>query len=72
MTANQGPYPAQYPVQFTVEYPDRPLNRLTSFCKHSAHSRVVMGSAGFAGGYGGSAGAGGRQGLPSMRSHRTA
>src|SRR5438477_12254998 len=31
MTANQGPYPAQYPVQFAVEYPDRPLNRLTSF-----------------------------------------
>jgi hypothetical protein len=31
MTADQGPYPAQYPVQFAVEYPDRPLNRLTSF-----------------------------------------
>ena len=31
MTANQGPYPAGYPVQFAVEYPDRPLNRLTSF-----------------------------------------
>ena len=31
MTTNQGPYPAQYPVQFAVEYPDRPLNRLTSF-----------------------------------------
>ena len=24
-------YPAQYPVQFSVEYPDRPLNRLTTF-----------------------------------------
>jgi hypothetical protein len=23
--------PASYPVQFTVEYPDRPLNRLTTF-----------------------------------------
>ena len=31
MTTDQGPYPAHYPVQFTVEYPDRPLNRLTSF-----------------------------------------
>src|SRR5689334_4933556 len=31
MTTNQGPYPAQYPVQFAVEYPDRPLNRVTSF-----------------------------------------
>ena len=31
MTADQGPYPAEYPVQFAVEYPDRPLNRLTSF-----------------------------------------
>jgi hypothetical protein len=27
MTTDQGPYP----VQFAVEYPDRPLNRLTSF-----------------------------------------
>jgi hypothetical protein len=31
MTTNQSPYPAQYPLQFAVEYPDRPLNRLTSF-----------------------------------------
>ena len=31
MTADQGSYPAEYPVHFTVEYPDRPLNRLTSF-----------------------------------------
>ena len=31
MTTAQGPYPLQYPVQFAVEYPDRPLNRLTSF-----------------------------------------
>jgi hypothetical protein len=31
MTADQGPFPAEYPVQFAVEYPDRPLNRLTSF-----------------------------------------
>src|SRR6266487_6490943 len=31
MVTDQGPYPAQYPVQFAVEYPDRPLNRLTSF-----------------------------------------
>jgi Domain of unknown function (DUF4389) len=31
MTTDQGPYPAQYPVQFAVEYQDRPLNRLTSF-----------------------------------------
>ena len=39
--------------------------------KHSAHSRVVMGSAGFGWGYGENACAGGRQGLPSMRSCRT-
>ena len=31
MTTDQDPYPAQYPVQFAVEYPDRPLSRLTSF-----------------------------------------
>jgi hypothetical protein len=31
MTTDQSPYPAQYPVAFAVEYPDRPLNRLTSF-----------------------------------------
>ena len=31
MIADQGPYPGEYPVQFAVEYPDRPLNRLTSF-----------------------------------------
>jgi hypothetical protein len=31
MTTAQGPYPVQYPVQFAVDYPDRPLNRLTSF-----------------------------------------
>ena len=28
MTTDQGRYPAQYPVQFAVEYPDRPLSRL--------------------------------------------
>ena len=31
MTTDQGPYQVQYPVQFAVQYPDRPLNRLTSF-----------------------------------------
>ncbi|MEP7024546.1 MAG: DUF4389 domain-containing protein [Actinomycetota bacterium] len=31
MIADQGPYPGEYPVQFAVEYPDWPLNRLTSF-----------------------------------------
>jgi hypothetical protein len=31
MTTAQSPYPVQYPVQFAVDYPDRPLNRLTSF-----------------------------------------
>ena len=31
MIADQGPYPGEDPVQFAVEYPDRPLNRLTSF-----------------------------------------
>ena len=31
MTMDQDRYPAQYPLQFAVEYPDRPLNRLTSF-----------------------------------------
>ena len=27
----QQPYPEPYPVQFSVDYPDRPLNRLTTF-----------------------------------------
>ena len=31
MTADQGPYPAGCAVRFAVEYPDRPLDRLTSF-----------------------------------------
>jgi hypothetical protein len=31
MIADQGPYSADYPVHFAVEYPDRPLSRLTSF-----------------------------------------
>ena len=31
MTADQSPNPAEYPVHFAVDYPDRPLNRLTSF-----------------------------------------
>jgi hypothetical protein len=31
MTTDQGSIPAEYPVHFAVEYPDRPLNRLTSF-----------------------------------------
>ena len=31
MTTDQGPYPVQYPVQFSVDYPDRPLNRVTTF-----------------------------------------
>ena len=31
MTTDQGPYPVPYPVRFAIEYPDRPLNRLTSF-----------------------------------------
>jgi putative transposase len=44
---------------------------LTHGGKHSAHSRVVMGSASAGGGYGENACAGGRQGLPSMRSCRT-
>ena len=39
--------------------------------KHSAHSRVVIGSAGFCSGYGESACVGGCHGLPSMRSCRT-
>jgi hypothetical protein len=41
------------------------------YCKHSAHSRVVIGSAVSGWGYGEQAAAGGRQGLPSMRSCRT-
>jgi hypothetical protein len=36
MTTDRGPYPAEYPVQFAVEYPDRPLNRLTSFFRIAA------------------------------------
>ena len=31
MTTDTGPYPAQYPVQFAVDYPDRQLDRLTTF-----------------------------------------
>jgi len=31
MTTDQDFYPTGYPVQFAVEYPDRLLNRLTSF-----------------------------------------
>ncbi len=31
MTTDTGPYPGQYPVQFAVDYPDRHLDRLTSF-----------------------------------------
>jgi hypothetical protein len=27
----QPPYPASYPVQLSIDYPDRPLSRLTSF-----------------------------------------
>jgi hypothetical protein len=27
----QASYPAEYPVQFWIDYPDRPLNRLTTF-----------------------------------------
>jgi len=30
-TIGQQPYPEAYPVQFSVDYPDRPLNRLTTF-----------------------------------------
>ena len=40
-------------------------------CKHSAHSRMVMGGAGSGWGYGENACTGGRQGVPSMRSCRT-
>jgi hypothetical protein len=28
---NQASYPAEYPVQLSIDYPDRPLNRVTSF-----------------------------------------
>src|SRR5450755_4936503 len=28
---SQPPYPAPYPVQLSIDYPDRPLSRLTSF-----------------------------------------
>ncbi len=31
MITDQSPHPGQYPVQFAVEYPDRQLNRVTSF-----------------------------------------
>src|ERR1700735_3870454 len=31
MVTEQGPNPDQYRVQFAVEYPDRPLSRLTAF-----------------------------------------
>jgi hypothetical protein len=45
-----------YPVQFSVEYPDRPLNRLTTFFRIFTAIPIVIVYAGVTGGYGGTSG----------------
>jgi hypothetical protein len=42
-----------YPVQFSVEYPDRPLNRLTTFFRLFTAIPIVIVFAGVTGGYSG-------------------
>jgi hypothetical protein len=42
---------ATYPVRFSVEYPDRPLNRLTTFFRLFAAIPIVIVLAGVSGGY---------------------
>jgi hypothetical protein len=48
----------QYPVQLSVEYPDRPLNRLTTFFRVFTVIPIAIVLAGVTGGYGGSSGFG--------------
>ena len=47
-----------YPVQFSVEYPDRDLNRLTTFFRIFMLIPIVIVYAGVAGGYADSSGVG--------------
>jgi hypothetical protein len=46
----------RHPVQFSVEYPDRDLNRLTTFFRLIAAIPIVIVFAGVSGGYGGTSG----------------
>jgi hypothetical protein len=48
----------QYPVQFSVEYPERDLNRLTTFFRIFMAIPIVIVYAGVSGGYSGSSAAG--------------
>ena len=48
----------QYPVQFSVEYPDRDLNRLTTFFRIFTAIPIVIVFAGVSGGYAGTSGIG--------------
>ena len=45
-----------YPVQFSVDYPDRALNRLTTFFRIFTAIPIVIVFAGLTGGYGGTSG----------------
>jgi hypothetical protein len=47
---------SDYPVQFSVEYPDRPLNRLTTFFRIFTAIPIVIVFAGVSGGYGDASG----------------
>jgi Domain of unknown function (DUF4389) len=46
----------RHPVQFSVEYPDRDLNRLTTFFRLITAIPIVIVFAGVSGGYGGTSG----------------
>jgi hypothetical protein len=45
-----------YPVQFSVDYPDRELNRVTTFFRIFTAIPIVIVFAGLTGGYGGTSG----------------
>jgi hypothetical protein len=47
---------SQYPIQFSVEYPDRDLNRLTTFFRIITAIPIIIVFAGLTGGYGGTSG----------------
>jgi hypothetical protein len=47
---------SQYPIQFSVEYPDRDLNRLTTFFRIFTAIPILIVFAGLTGGYGGTSG----------------
>jgi uncharacterized protein DUF4389 len=48
----------RYPVEFSVAYPDRELNRLTTFFRIFAAIPIIIVFAGVSGGYGGTSGIG--------------